>query len=1312
MNSKKIPFAISLIGLFFFHGLFAQKPIPEYDHPEVQHRSGCNPPQAQTDLAVNNIRARLLTGGDLWWDGESGRYIAPKESDGTPEVSALFAAGIWVGGVDPAGNLKIAAQTYGRADGAFDFWPGPLNDGIADEESCTNWDRFFKVTSEEIDTHRDNAWQCQMDGVLYDPASIPSGVKGWPARGNPYFTEIYGFDLPFDSRGLAEFFDWDGDGMYEPQNGDYPQYTTRGFDLNYADEMVFWIFNDMGNVHASSMGDPIQMEIQATAFAFATEDEFNDMTFYKYKMINRAIESIDSTYFALWVDPDLGCYTDDYFGFDSLRNMSFIYNADAIDGNADCSCPQGIPTYCEEIPMLGIDFIYGPITENGHIADVSSFTYYGSPAPALSFPQTSYDYYNYISGSKKDGTPFTYGGAGYGGTEPTKYVFTGEPCDPNGWSMTGNLPSEDYKFIQSTGPMRLDPGAVNEVMMGVYYVPDQHHPCPSIKRLQKVSDKAQHFFESSICTLGSGPDCPDLDFVELDRELILLISNDTVTSNNAYETFSEPAKLPFLYPYAENELYHFEGYKIYQLAGQDVNYSDLNDPDKARLIFQTDIKNGIAKIFNWNSELLPNTGLVYLPELMVDGQDKGIRHAFRITEDAFAEGDQKLVNHKRYYFAGVSYAHNEYEPFNPQELTGQEMTYLQSIRNFGDGVNGNYTAIPRPVIDRKLNASFEESVEIIRLEGVGAGGNFLDISDQTREAILSGTFDGEITYKASEGPFNVRIINPLEVKDGLFELTFFDNDLSDDILHSPSTKWRLVDLNNPTSPIFSDLTIERLNEQIITEYGFSISVKQTKDAGDVTSDKKGVIGYEEVYKDVENTQWFRGIPDGFPAGSEQLGTQIFNFIATDQGEEDASLDPVKELSTIGEGYFVPYVMCNWRSQGVNGSPYITPAWEHPLNSVVRNHNKFADLNNVDIVLTSDKNKWSRCVVIETASDLYIDEGALTMGGLESFDLRASRNVTKFDDNNDGLPDVDTNDPGEGMGWFPGYAIDVETGQRLNIFFGENSWFSCEMFTQVFGDSIACQVFDDPYNRGVGGDMMWNPTSQLNLGSPNILNFITGGQHFIYVTKTPYDECAPFRNYFDSTRGSITKVNGIKEITWTGIPMAEEGTQLLSYRDGLIPNDLTIKLRVDNPFSVYEGTGEFNGYPSYRFEIKGMEPSQLNQEETNEALKMVNVVPNPYRGLFVKNLANYTDRVLITNLPAKCTVTIYTLDGKFVRQFQRDEVTVIPDGNNRAILQKQIIPDLEWDLKNKHGVPIGAGVYLIHVDAAGLGERILKWFGTP
>lgn len=49
------------------------------------------------------------------------------------------------------------------------------------------------------------------------------------------------------------------------------------------------------------------MEVQVQAFAYATNDEINDMTFQRYKLINRAIEDIDSTYFAMWTDPDLGC---------------------------------------------------------------------------------------------------------------------------------------------------------------------------------------------------------------------------------------------------------------------------------------------------------------------------------------------------------------------------------------------------------------------------------------------------------------------------------------------------------------------------------------------------------------------------------------------------------------------------------------------------------------------------------------------------------------------------------------------------------------------------------------------------------------------------------------------------------------------------------------------------------------------------------------------------------------------------------------------------------------------------------------------
>ena len=35
----------------------------------------------------------------------------------------------------------------------------------------------------------------------------------------------------------------------------------------------------------------------------------------------------------------------------------------------------------------------------------------------------------------------------------------------------------------------------------------------------------------------------------------------------------------------------------------------------------------------------------------------------------------------------------------------------------------------------------------------------------------------------------------------------------------------------------------------------------------------------------------------------------------------------------------------------------------------------------------------------------------------------------------------------------------------------------------------------------------------------------------------------------------------------------------------------------------------------------------------------------------------------------------------------------------------------WDLKNTVGNPISSGVYIIHVEVPGVGEKVLKWFGV-
>ncbi|MBR9919881.1 MAG: hypothetical protein GYB31_03520 [Bacteroidetes bacterium] len=1299
----------------------------------VSFRADCTTAGAQIDQGVNrltggkvnNVRARLTTGGDVWWDRGDGLYVVPHVDPGQPEVSSIFAGAVWLGGLDPGGSLKVAGQTYGNAQGNSDFWAGPLDPvtGLTDLEICDDWDRFFEVYASEIDLHLSQYEEALAAGEDYDPDMIPEGVKGWPARGNDYFFEINEFELPNTTQGLAGYYDRDGNMKYEPAEGDYPIIEIRGCeDPQYPDQMIFWIYNDAGGIHAESNADAIQMEVQVQAFSYGTNDQINDMTFQRYKLINRAIEDIDSTFFAIWVDADLGCYTDDYVGCDTSRSLAYTYNADAADGNVGTTCPDGINTYGTEIPIIGVDYFRGPLKPifdaNGEPIDtielgMSSFTYFNNPsqnAPPTptTDPANAEQFYNYLSGSWRDGTPFTYGGDGYGGTDPIDFAFTEDPNNQQGWSMcTESLPEYDRRTVQASGPFLLKPGATNELIIGAVWVPELDYPCPDISRLFQADNLAQNLFDNCFDILD-GPDAPDLDFIELDQSIIAVLSNDTliVNSNNAYEMYEENDLEADASGGDIDSTYNFEGYVLYQLAGPEVTTGDYDNTNKARIVAQVDLKNGVSEIFNWTSVTDPGTGEdIWYPELVVQGPDEGIRHTFEINTDLFASGDNRLINHKKYYYSVIAYAYNNWQQYDADEDSGQKRPYIVGRRNIK-----TYTVIPRPIVDRELNSFYGDGPVITRIDGVGVGNNFVDLDEATKDAILKDGSADVLTYQPGQGPINVKVYNPLDVVDGEFLLTLVDENMGNSQLDT-AVYWQLENLSNPSDPIItSDQTIDQFSEQVLAKYGITVTVAQAPDVGSLVDEANGAIGAEYEYGDPSGTQWFFGLPDDFN------GETYLNYVATAVGEPDNDLDPGNALNNIGDGGFVPFQLADYRNRTA-GSEYVTPGWRNSsYGSLVRDADLLANTNNVDIVFTSDKSLWSRCVIVETANPYYTSSlGLPTDGSRDQFDLRAQASVSKDDTDGDGLPDPDgatdfEGDPTMGMGWFPGYAIDVETGERLNIFFGENSAYSIENAEVTFPN--AEELFLDGVSTA--GDMMFNPTSQVELFLPDfttIANFIGGGQHFVYVSNTPYNGCEDIYKVLKNPAQAIQRVPTLRDLTWAGWPMMAQGTRMTSYSEGLIPNDLTIKLRVNNPYQVETATGEYDGYPTYRFVLDGQQADELSEEGVTSALDMINVVPNPYYAFSDYEGSQFNTTVKITNLPAKCVVTIYSLDGKFIRQYNRDESGAIPEGNNRGIQTAQYAPDIEWDLKNNKAIPIAAGVYLIHVDAGELGERVIKWFGT-
>ncbi len=106
----------------------------------------------------------------------------------------------------------------------------------------------------------------------------------------------------------------------------------------------------------------------------------------------------------------------------------------------------------------------------------------------------------------------------------------------------------------------------------------------------------------------------------------------------------------------------------------------------------------------------------------------------------------------------------------------------------------------------------------------------------------------------------------------------------------------------------------------------------------------------------------------------------------------------------------------------------------------------------------------------------------------------------------------------------------------------------------------------------------------------------------------------------------------------------------------------------------------------------------NADIRREALDLIAITPNPYRGASEYEAQGSENRVRIVNLPAQATVRIFTLSGTLLRTLQK---------SNPATTT------IDWDLNSEAGLQVASGMYLIHVearDSAGgvIGERVLKF----
>ena len=464
--------------------------------------------------------------------------------------TAVFAAGPWIG-AKVGGQVRIAVGEYSQ-----EYVPGPMAGGTFQTDSP----RFknYKI-----------------------------------ARGNTT---------------SADYLNW-------PVDQGAPVDST-GAPALLGDVMIWSVYNDADpTAHINRAGStvPLGVEIQQSTFAYNRSGALGNIIFVRYKLINKGGNQLDSMYVSAWSDPDLGGFTDDLVGCDTLRSLGYVYNATNTDAQ-----------YGASTPAVGYDFFRGPIVPSGtpgvnDTLGMTSFNKYINGTDPGSSGQT----YNYMQGLHADGTAVHV----FDDTLQaiTKFQVSGDPVAGTGWLDTSPA---DRRLQLSTGPFSMAPGDSQEVTIAII-VGQGTDRLSSITDMKNKDDQAQIVFDLNF-DIPAPPPPPIVYTQELNRKVRLLWDNAAVGTHSANAILGQD--------------FVFEGYRVWQLPSKG-GFSN------AKVIATFDTANGYDNLY---SDLFnPQAGGVERLRV-VQGPNEGLKFQLDVATDAFRGGP--LVNNKTYYFAVTAYS--------------------------------------------------------------------------------------------------------------------------------------------------------------------------------------------------------------------------------------------------------------------------------------------------------------------------------------------------------------------------------------------------------------------------------------------------------------------------------------------------------------------------------------------------------------------------------------------------------------------------------------------------------------------------------
>jgi len=220
------------------------------------------------------------------------------------------------------------------------------------------------------------------------------------------------------------------------------------------------------------------------------------------------------------------------------------------------------------------------------------------------------------------------------------------------------------------------------------------------------------------------------------------------------------------------------------------------------------------------------------------------------------------------------------------------------------------------------------------------------------------------------------------------------------------------------------------------------------------------------------------------------------------------------------------------------------------------------------------------------------------------------------------------------------------------------------------------VFDTDANVQLNAAFLENagpPASPNQNGKWDPDNSATGGREIVWVLDKPYfGDGTPDSSYFTNPdlQDVLQQKLDARYAVW---PVATSAGAAPAAADKLL-------FTTSIPSNQYD-----------QFDFTTTAPNAFDAGLAKGELGRVRAVPNPYFAHSSYELNRFNRVLKFTHLPARCTIRLFNLAGDLVRTIEKNDDT----------------SQATWDLNTSHGLPIGSGVYIAHIDAPGVGTTTVK-----